>query len=216
MPNDQKPWEHKPRSYMGRSTDQLPIKNRFLIVCEGEKTEPNYFKGFKIPKDSIVKVCGEGFNTLSLVTEAIRLRDQAVEFNEPYDQVWCVFDRDSFSAQIFNDAIQLARKNKILIAYSNEAFELWYVLHFNYLDTGITRKAYCDLLTRELKKKYEKNSENIYSEIRHLQNEAIQRAKRLYEQYPIHHPEKDKPSTTVHLLVEELNKLNWDNYRKKK
>ena len=37
----------------------------FLIVCEGEKTEPNYFKGFRRQKALIkIKVHGEGANTL--------------------------------------------------------------------------------------------------------------------------------------------------------
>ena len=41
----------KARSYMQRRVDELPIRQRFLIVCEGEKTEPNYFK--KIPRSTV-------------------------------------------------------------------------------------------------------------------------------------------------------------------
>ncbi len=214
MPPEEKPWSRKGRSYM-RPVDHIQKRKRYLIVCEGRKTEPNYFRGFKIPPDAVVEICGEGYNTVSLVEKAIQLRDIAKDVDEEYDKVWCVFDRDSFSAQDFNKAIELAQNEDIDIAYSNEAFELWYVLHFDYLDTGITRQDYCNILSRQLKKGYRKNSESIYSEIRHLQDMAIQRARRLYEQYPNHNPEKDKPSTTVHLLVEELNKLNRDKYGKK-
>ena len=49
---------------------------RFLIVCEGEKTEPNYFRKFpKNPEvyDSI-DIRGTGYNTVSLINEAIRLK----------------------------------------------------------------------------------------------------------------------------------------------
>lgn len=40
------------------------LKKKFLIVCEGEKTEPNYFEGFKVPRE-IIKIEGIGYNTNS-------------------------------------------------------------------------------------------------------------------------------------------------------
>src|SRR5947209_5388606 len=83
--------------------DPIP---RFLIVCEGERTEPNYFRSFRVPRDVVtVEVQGTGYNTLRLVQEAIRLRSKG-----EYDQVWCVFDRDSFPPEHFNEAINLARR----------------------------------------------------------------------------------------------------------
>ena len=205
----------RPRSYMERPVDRLPKKQKFLIVCEGEKTEPNYFLKFPIPKN-VVDVRGIGANTESLVRMAIEIRDYAREFeNVYYDQVWCVFDRDSFSARSFNAAFEVARQNDVEVAYSNEAFELWYVLHFQYLDTGITRKDYIKILTNLLGHKYTKKSEVIYEEIAHLQDQAIRNAKTLYAQYEPKQPERDKPSTTVHHLVEKLVALNWGNVKKK-
>ena len=112
------------RSYMERRVDDLPIRQRFLIVCEGEKTEPNYFRKFRIP-GLVVQVEGLGINTMSLVHETINLREQG-----DYDQVWCVFDKDDFPDKNFNAAIALAKRNRIRVAYSNQSFELWYVLHF--------------------------------------------------------------------------------------
>lgn len=193
----------KQKSYMDRQIDRIPIRQRFLIVCEGEKTEPNYFNKFPIPK-SVVVVLGTGANTDSLIMEAIKLREQA---EQEYDQVWCVFDKDSFPARNFNRAFELANNNQIKTAYSNEAFELWYVLHFCYLDNAISRHQYSKILSRELKHKYIKKSETIYSELLSKQVTAIRNAKSLYSQYKTKNPAKDKPSTTVHLLVEELNKL---------
>lgn len=201
----------RPRSYMDRSVDQLGQKRKFLIVCEGEKTEPNYFLKFPISKNSVITVKGVGANTESLVRKAIELRDEAKEMDDTiYDEIWCVFDRDSFSAKNFNAAFKLAAQNGIEIAYSNEAFELWYVLHFQYLDTGIGRKDYKRLLSKLLNRKYEKKSETIYQELLSRQSLAIKHAKKLYSQYKPCNPEKDKPSTTVHVLVEKLNSLNWN------
>lgn len=206
----------RPRSYADRVVDKLSKKQRFLIVCEGEKTEPNYFLKFPIPKNSVVDVRGVGANTESLVRKAIELREQAKDMEDiEYEEVWCVFDRDSFSAKNFNAAFGIAKKNNIEIAYSNEAFELWYVLHFQYLDTGVSRKDYIKRLTKLLKYKYEKKSKIIYDEILPRQEFAIKNAKKLNAQYEPKNPEKDKPSTTVYILVEKLNALIWGCNKKK-
>ena len=96
------------------------------------------------------------------------------------------------------------------VAYSNEAFELWYLLHFMYLDTGVDRKQYMKKLDKEFKKafkipKYAKNTANIYELLKDKQSTAIKNAKTLTAKYgTLSNPENCKPITTVHLLVEEL------------
>jgi hypothetical protein len=196
---------HERKASYGRRINKYKTRQHFLIVCEGEKTEPNYFKRFPLPPDSIVDVQGIGANTVSLVIEALRLKSEA-----KYHQVWCVFDRDSFPPGNFNAALQMAAANDVHVAYSNEAFELWYVLHFDYLNTGINRSDYITCLDRKLGHEYQKNSETIYNEIYAWQAVAIRNAKRLLAQYSPLNPVSDNPSTTVHLLVEQLNRLFWD------
>lgn len=93
------------------------------------------------------------------------------------------------------------------IAYSNEAFELWYVLHFEFLNTGIPRKDYCKKLKALLGHKYQKNSDTIYDELFDKQSTAIKNAVKLLQQYDPQNPVEDNPSTTVHLLVQELNRF---------
>lgn len=61
------------RPAFSRKTNRFEPRQRFLIVCEGEKTEPNYFSRFPISPNSIVSVVGVGANTVRLVREAIRL-----------------------------------------------------------------------------------------------------------------------------------------------
>jgi len=177
------------------------VKDRFLIVCEGAKTEPNYFNAFKV-KTADIQVVGLGANTISLVDKTLTLMNK-----DDYDQVWCVFDKDSFTSNDFNTAITKARANGIQVAYSNEAFELWYILHFQYLDTGIDRKTYIEKLT-QLLGRYRKNNPNMYELLFEKQNDAISRAKKLYNSYSNHNkPAANKPSTTIHLLVEQLNRF---------
>jgi len=183
---------------MERRVDELPVRQRFLIVCEGEKTEPNYFQQFRAPS-LVVKVEGLGMNTLSLVQKVIELQNL-----DDYDQTWCVFDKDDFPGKDFTGAIILARKNGIKVAYSNQSFELWYVLHFCYMQNAITRYDYMRILDRELGIKYKKNSTTIYKKLLDKQKTAIQNAAILLDQYHPPKPAKDDPSTTVHKLVEQL------------
>jgi len=171
-------------------------------VCEGEKTEPNYFKKYRAPK-LIIEVVGAGANTLTVVEKAIRRRDEAVKKQNGFDQVWCVFDRDSFPAQNFNAALELAERERIMTAYSNEAFELWYLLHLQYTDSAIARNLYIEKLKEHLGR-YEKNDTRMFDLLLPYRATAIKNAIRLLGRYDRPNPERDNPSTTVHILVQEL------------
>jgi len=189
------------RGYSQRKVNTREIKQRFLIVCEGEKTEPNYFRNFRVSK-VVIDIKGVGKNPSNLVKAIKTLRDE-----EDYDQVWCVFDRDSWSVNDFNSAILQTQQENFKVAYSNEAFELWYLLHFEFVNTGIPRKDYEEKLTKRLGYKYQKNSDSMYDDLIDKQNTAIKNAENLLKQYDPHNPAKDNPSTTVHLLVKELNRF---------
>lgn len=133
--------------------DNHYIHCRILIICEGEKTEPNYFKSFQLIKNSSsfvfdITTDGGGINTLDVVKEAIRLRDEAEKNGKPFDSVWAVFDRDSFDPNKFDDAINKASQKGINCAWSNEAFELWYVYHFDNRSTPMSRKDYKGIIER--------------------------------------------------------------------
>jgi predicted nucleic acid-binding protein len=124
----------KPKNSQGfspREQNTRTLKQNFLIVCEGTQTEVNYFERFRVPR-TVVK--GLGRNPTQLIQYAIDLSTE-----EEFDQVWCVFDRDDFPVSDITRAVALAKKNNIKIAYSNESFELWYILHFQFLNTAIPR-----------------------------------------------------------------------------
>ena len=122
---------HKPR----------PAVCRILIVCEGSKTEPYYFEAFKTFNRGSnvydVEVKGLGDNTMNVVDKAIELSKKG-----DYDRIWAVFDKDSFSSNQFNGAIIKAKNNGIESAWSNEAFELWYLYHFTNRTTAMSRTEY--------------------------------------------------------------------------
>ncbi|ARV58041.1 hypothetical protein BZZ01_04795 [Nostocales cyanobacterium HT-58-2] len=191
--------------YHDRRVGTLNPIERFLIVCEGEKTEPCYFKKFRVPSKVKIYTYGTGENTINVVKKAIELRA-----NDNYDQVWCVFDRDSFPKKDFNNALDLAQREKIEVAYSNESFELWYLLHFHYCDTAISRQDCIGKINQYFREHiscdYQKNSEKNYELLKTRQETAIRNAEKLLAQYSTPNPADDKPSTTVHRLVKRLNR----------
>ncbi len=193
-----------------RKIDIRPERERILIVCEGSKTEPNYFKSIQstLPPQ-VVEICieGEGANTQSLVDRAKKHRDSKKETDSPYDEVWVVFDKDSFEASMFDNAIHSAKSAQMKTAWSNEAFELWYILHFEDRQTGMSRTEYKDCLTKYLGSSYLKNDPNMYSKLTEKGDEskAMQRAKSLQRSHADIPNHDANPCTRVNELIEKLN-----------
>ena len=206
---------HKPLVNSGREQGTRGKIVRFLIVCEGKKTEPNYFKAFTERWSEVkeVNVKGCGCSTCQLINEAKKIQENLEhERQVSFDRVWLVFDKDEFKD--FNKAIAKAKKEKMNCAWSNEAFELWYVLHFQYLDTGVDRKQYIGMIEDKVRKaskdrkfKYKKNDVGFYQILQEHGDEAqaMSRAQRLRGS---HEGEVDydahNPRTEVDLLVKEL------------
>lgn len=205
-------------AYKNRKVDVIPTKPRILIMCEGQKTEPNYFVGFKL---KLIIESVRGGDALYVVEQALKYSEK-----KEFDEVWCVFDRDIHISnpqpERFNEAIRIIQKFNVLTddekpkslkkvkkfyyAYSNDAFELWYILHYDYMHASKTRQEYSDMITTRMGKKYKKNDPSMYDSLIDLQPTAIRNAAKLLNEYPTPNPEKDNPSTTVHILVQELNK----------
>jgi hypothetical protein len=198
-----------------RPVAELTEKPSILIVCEGENTEPSYFNQFRITSAK-VKSVGEGYNTISLVNRALALSQQG-----NYDQVWCVFDKDDFNDNDFNSAIQIAVANNFGVAYSNQSFEYWLILHFNdHQGGGMHRDSYNDKINEHLKPfkvTYDGNGTKLIEEdffelldgiddkaSRKRAELAIDRAERNYNHFDHTNPAREESSTTVFRLVREL------------
>ena len=210
-----------------RKTNIRNKRKYYLIVCEGKATEPNYFEGLKqdLPNGVItsyqIDIEGTGRNTESLLKEALRLKEEYQNYqSRPVDRLWVVFDRDSFSANNFNSVIQRCKENipEIGCAWSNEAFELWYLLHFQYYKNAMSRKDFKGLIENNLRPflgedfRYEKNSEQMYAVLKKhgSRGNAIRNAKRLAESYGERRDYANhNPCTMVWVLVEELMTLKY-------
>lgn len=203
-------------AYFHRKSSFRKPRRVLRIYTEGTKTEPNYFNSIKDELrlseiDIQVKgVPGFGNHTLLLVEGVIERKDK--EKDDGFEtEWWVVFDKDQHAD--FNKAVERARKNGINVAYSNESFELWFILHFEFLQSSLGRNNFEAKLTKLLGRKYEKNGSDIYELIKLKEADAIRYAKKLEEMHDnakVTSPEKRDPSTLVYKLVERLRALKTE------
>lgn len=203
--------------------------NRWLIVTEGTRTEPIYFRQIidiincHLPNEYKLNcdIYGEGKNTTSLVKSTDDLQyliDKEVKKRIiPYDKIFVVFDRDSFDANEFNKAIKQCEINGYIPLWSNEAIEYWFLLYFNYYDCVMSRSDYKVKIEAELKKhslnlEYKKNNEKCISAI--INNGSLvsarRNAKRIYERFNVDNisPDKANSCTAIFKFFEEVDERN--------
>jgi hypothetical protein len=188
-----------------RRSKQKSLITTILIVCGGKETEVNYFRKFPVDTKIVhVNITGRGKDPDRLVEHAIREKQSAK--GSTYNQIWCVFDKDEFKEENFDNAIKKAKHAKIKVAYSNQCFELWYCLHFCFINSALHRDQYYAKLENELGT-YKKNDSDIYHQIVKNQQQAINFAKKLYKNSAQLPPSQQDPVTLVYRLVNELNKF---------
>lgn len=203
---------------MNKRTRKVGAK--IYVLCNGELAEPQYFEEFKdqlaIPQQIIVRY--KPFIHMApwdFIKAAIAYRKELAEkdkFSAGYgDQIWCVFDIDNYwkdNKKDFGAALELAKKNKINLAWSNQCFELWYLCHFDATLSAMPRTDYHKKLKDRFKTNslgnYSKNMKGVFELLRPFQHAGIKNAKKLYVKDNVG---KD-PSTAVYLLVEEMNNLS--------
>ena len=206
-----------------KAGERSPRANSFLIVTEGTCTEPFYFEGLKwlikaklggivdVIEVPAIEIEGKGQSTRKLIKTTEELVKKA---NVMYQNIWVVFDKDDFLD--FDQAISEGIDKGYNIAWNNQCFEYWIYLHFHYSDVALHRDEWNEKLDEIFKKwnlgdgKYKKNYENIYNMLNDFGGvtTAIKNAKcRMKEfDYVKHKPSEYDPGTTVHELVEELNR----------
>jgi len=209
--------DRKKRNYAFK----LPKVNSFLIVTEGERTEPLYFNGIKdliqlkiggnidVIEIPTIEIHGEGRSTGSLIDKTDEIVKKAKII---YQNIWVVFDKDDF--EDFDKAIKSGLEKGYKVAWSNQSFEYWIYLHFNYSDSALHRnewnKKLDDIFRQNNLKdgKYKKNYEDIYNLLNLYDgvNTAIKNAKRRMSDFSNERdiPSEYNPGTMVYKLVEEL------------
>lgn len=204
-----------------------------LIVCEDQNTEPVYFKQFEelfdnlLPEETVyVKRVGTGRNSFGVVKAAIDERARIYEDNNHrnIDEAWVVFDKDDLDQTPgnrinFESAFELAEKEKINVAYSNECFELWLLLHFIDVNPSLTlprQEIYkqlseainASLLEGEKQFEYVHGSADVVDYVSRFGDEASAMTRAdVLKNYHIglsHTPIESNPVTYVDVLVQSL------------
>ncbi|WP_299568812.1 RloB family protein [uncultured Pedobacter sp.] len=239
-----KPWELKADD--ARQADSL---HTFIIFCEDEVSEYHYFKWFETALIK-VNVVPKQKSMLTNINKALTYctKNGLMSFDGDKHtldidglEVWCVYDRDAEKEgkdleegnSEFNLSVSAAEKNDINLAWSNDAFELWVLLHLMEVDPDIEetkgRKYYYDQLTDYLRKHPNPNADLVKAlahqtfsykkDMKHRDNFinivraeilpftmlAIERAKKLHYRviHEVNHYDK-RPCTLVYLLVSSL------------
>lgn len=187
-----------------------------LIVSEGTNTEPAYFEAIRdiinsrYRKKIQFEVSGEGDNTINLFWKA---KQRAADSANGFRHVWVVYDTDDFPAEHIDRVVELCKENSTAdteyhAVWLNQCVELWYLLHFSYMQSDIHRKAYWPKLTDWLigigSGAYEKNRKDMYQILRPFMDFAIANAKRLEKINEGKPPSKAAPGKKIHELVEKL------------
>jgi len=164
------------------------LKTTILIVGEGDKTEPNYFRELRredavATRFAVTVKKGRGRSPEAVVREAVQHKKRQKSGGEGYDEVWCVVDVEGpANRQLIGDAEKLARRNGVTLCLSNPCFEIWLLAHFER-----TAKPYndCKETIEQLKKHwrehcgqdYRKNDDRLYHRVAARTPTAIANAK---------------------------------------
>lgn len=200
---------------------KTPRMNSFLIVSEGERTEPLYFKGIQkqiqdktggvmeVVQAPVIDIHGEGCATRKLVELTERIVKNAKIL---YQNIWIVLDKDDFPD--FDQAIKEGEEKGYNIAWSNQSFEYWLYLHFYYSDSALDRHGWNQKLDEIFEQyqlgdgAYQKNYEDIFQLVNKFDGvkTAVKNAERRMADFrkDIDRPSDYNPGTMVHKLVREL------------
>ena len=206
--------------YGERSSAKIPIATSHLIVCCGAETEKNYFDGvvkfFKNQeKNMLLKFYIEvdAVDPMNMANNVlVKTRTIEKKNNCKIDHVWLLFDKDDFSHENFNNAINKIQnttneQTKYHALWSNQCFELWLLLNFINLTASISRKAYIQKLEKYLQEHYEKNDKDIFDKVLAKGGnllKAVENAKSLLDDKKT--PANNDPATKVYEFFEHFEK----------
>ena len=208
---------HGKRKARASAELQRKIKNRaqsqrFLIVCEGTKTEPNYLQelviSLGIRPQTVTIARNDGSSPDRVVAHALALYEEDMVGGDS-------FDRDMHTT--FEAAVQRSRdlkesnKPKPFEAItSSPCFEYWLLLHFGFTDQpfhAVGKKSVCDKVIVQLRTKpgfrhYDKGQQGVYALLKDKTPTAIAAAKQVRQRAQA--TGQKNPLTHIDTLVEAL------------
>jgi RloB-like protein len=192
-------------SYARRGPTREPY-DTVLLVCEGKKTETNYFARLR----AVNGLSSANIHIMhSGATDPISIVEFAQARLNDFDRVFCIFDRDGHDGYDAAVARIVALNNtKIAAITSWPCFEFWVLLHFGYTSAPFARThdvSSCDRVVREVKRHmpdYQKATPNVYDLLAGRLNDAVRHGIRLAAEN--RRSGSRSPATRVHELVQYL------------
>lgn len=222
MARDNSPKERQ-KQQLERKLGRRASHDRILIVSEGSKTEPNYFREIRTAHrlhtaNVEVQPSDWGTSPLQVVQYAKSLFENGNRQRQiqprAFEHIYAVFDRDDHSS--YADALNLATsldgklKNAAKQPVSFKAiasvpsFELWLLLHYEDIQAPIHRVEVMQRLKRHMPG-YEKGAGRAFALTRDRLATATQRAQALAEKFSAY--TDPQPYTAIAALVTLLTTL---------
>ncbi|MXZ80792.1 MAG: RloB domain-containing protein [Gammaproteobacteria bacterium] len=210
-------WKH------ARRKARRAAYSKVLIVCEGQNTEFQYFRGLRDYyglNSANVDVCKDcNSDPLEIYKYAKRRYRQEKNKGDPFDHVFCVFDKDSHGT--YSQALDQIRRTNPLGTFvainSVPCFEYWLLLHFSYTErpyTALSGNSACNQVLTELKNHipdYSKGYKNTFGALAGNLDTAIDNARSAMR--AAESVETDNPTTRVYELVDFLRNLKKNSSR---
>ncbi len=118
----------------------------FIIVCEGQNREPDYFHFFDGISSRIKIVPVESLkgasNPSSLISNAIEM-ENALDARAERDTLWFVIDTDRWGSQLHKLRGECDHHTNWFVAQSNPCFEVWLYFHFRDTIPELTHPDHC-------------------------------------------------------------------------
>ena len=222
MASDNSP-KIRQRTQLDRKQNQRASCDRILIVSEGSKTEPHYFREIRVAHrlhtaNVQVRPSELGTEPIQVVKYARHLFEHGDDHKQiqkrSFEQVFAVFDRDDHKS--YFDALKLAESlDKKLRNNVNQpvvfraiasvpSFELWLLLHYEDILHPLHRNAVIQRLKKYIPN-YEKGASEIFLNTRDKLDIAS-RARKLAEHNTAF--DGEEPFTDIVQLVDLLNSLH--------
>ncbi len=205
-----------------------PRRKRVVIICEGARTETDYFRHLKrewkrrfkkVDEYVSIEIVGPkaagGNEPKNLIEHAIQTQRETESTRRMWEkgsQIWCVFDVEAEGRrENLINSVNNAKRQHIQLAISNPCFELWLYLHFQYCETAFPDGRSMMRALLECWPEYEKNA-GEFSALDELRGEAVRNADRLRKEVCKTLPSDPvpRPYTDVDILIAHIETILAD------
>lgn len=188
-----------------RTRKDVRSAKRTIIVCyDGEKTEAEYFRGWRRVLGTVGIVLQpyfiqSGGSVLAAVESALVIMTR----ERDHEEFWCVCDVDDSSIANITAGVTKAKANGISLCLSNRCFEIWLACHWGKISTAeiATEKEACALVAAHHKTYSSRNKVVPFDVLFPLTDDALLNGDWLEKR------QISNPSTSLHKLVQKFSDL---------